>query len=238
MQPSLLIFDLDGTLIDSERDLILSVNAALEHIGMTTLDDHVVRSYVGDGAPILIRRAIGESATDTQHAEALAFFLNYYRAHMLDNTVLYPGVREALDRLRTAGVPMSVLTNKPVRFSRDIVKGLGLHDHFFQVYGGNSFDQKKPHRMGVDQLIQEAGAARETTWMIGDSATDILTARNAEIRSIGVTYGFKPESLVGTPPDLLLDSFDQIPTHLLGTRDWMIRTGPSRPEGTSGESAL
>jgi phosphoglycolate phosphatase len=205
--PSLLIFDLDGTLIDSERDLIVSVNAARAHMGLDELHDDTVRSYVGDGAPTLIRRAMGPDSPQQDVDRALAFFLDYYRAHMLDHTTVYPGVPETLDHLKARQIPMAVLTNKPVRFSQELVRALGLSHHFVNVYGGNSFEEKKPHPMGVDRLLDETGATREDAWMIGDSATDILTARNARIRSVGVTYGFKPESLADTPPDILIDTF-------------------------------
>lgn len=211
---SLLIFDLDGTLIDSKLDLANSVNAARVHMGMQPIEHDTVYSYVGNGAPVLIRKAMGANATDAQIEEALAYFLGYYREHMLEHTRLYPGVRDALDELKARGFPMAVLTNKPVRFSRDLVTGLGLKDHFFQVYGGNSFEQKKPHPMGVEELLKESGTQRDTAWMIGDSAVDIKTARNARIKACGVTYGFQPESLQEDPPDLLLDSLADFPRHL------------------------
>src|SRR6266536_1450572 len=169
----LLIFDLDGTLIDSKLDLAHAVNAT--------------RAHMGNGAPVLIRRVLGEQATEAQVQEALEFFLEYYREHYLDYTVLYPGVRKALDRLRDAGKRMAVLTNKPVRISRAILDGLGVGGHFFQVYGGNSFDLKKPDPVGVHTLMREAGVPAERTLMIGDSSVDILTARNAGISSCGVT---------------------------------------------------
>jgi phosphoglycolate phosphatase len=209
----LLIFDLDGTLIDSKLDLANSVNAAREHMGLESLSNELVYSYVGNGAPVLIRRAMGPEAGEQEVSEALAYFLGYYRRHMLDNTRLYEGVREALDELRTHKITMAVLTNKPVRFSQELVAGLGLKGHFFQVYGGNSFEQKKPHPMGVEALLSEA-AARERTWMIGDSAVDIRTARNARIRACGVTYGFQPETLEEEPPDMLLDSLSDLPFRL------------------------
>src|SRR5450759_1185743 len=109
----LLIFDLDGTLIDSKLDLAHAVNATRSHMGMSPLDHERVYSYVGNGAPVLIRRAMGEQATELDVEEALEFFLEYYREHYLDYTTLYPGVREALDRLRDGGKRMAVLTNKP-----------------------------------------------------------------------------------------------------------------------------
>src|SRR5579864_7287159 len=141
---NLLIFDLDGTLIDSKVDLVHSVNAARGLMKLAPISEDVVSSYVGNGAPVLMRRALGPEASEADVQRALEYFLAYYREHMLDNTRLYPGVREALDRLHDAGQRMAVLTNKPVRFSRELVKGLHLGSHFFQVYGGNSFVQKKP----------------------------------------------------------------------------------------------
>src|SRR5512147_1605619 len=114
----LLIFDLDGTLIDSKLDLAHAVNATRRHIGMSELDHERVYSYVGNGAPVLIRRALGEQATEPEVQEALEYFLEYYRDHKLDYTVLYPGVKESLDRLLAAGKRMAVLTNKPVNISR------------------------------------------------------------------------------------------------------------------------
>src|ERR1700722_16008045 len=151
----LLIFDLDGTLIDSKLDLAHAANATRAHMSMPPLENERVYSYVGNGAPVLIRRVLGPDASEAQVQEGLEFFLEYYRDHMLDYTVLYPGVREALGRLRDAGVHMAVLTNKPVGVSRAIVKGLGIGAHFRQVYGGNSFDFKKPHPIGVETLIAE-----------------------------------------------------------------------------------
>lgn len=206
----LVIFDLDGTLIDSKLDLAHAVNATRCHMGMAPLDHERVYSYVGNGAPILIRKALGPEASEEQVEEALEFFLEYYRDHMLDYTLPYPGVREALEQLHQAGISMAVLTNKPVRFSREIVKGLGMAHYFRQVYGGNSFDRKKPDPMGVQALMLECGAAPERTLIVGDSAVDIKTARNAGVMSIGVTYGFQPETLADPAPDLLMDRMEQV----------------------------
>src|ERR1019366_6372289 len=131
----LLIFDLDGTLIDSKEDLVNSVNAMLAWKHRDPLPHDVVASYIGNGAPMLVKRAL-PGLNEDDHLAALQFFLDYYREHMLDATVLYPGVREALDRLHREGVPLAVLTNKPVRFSVQLIAGLGLAGHFFQIYGG------------------------------------------------------------------------------------------------------
>jgi phosphoglycolate phosphatase len=202
---NLVIFDLDGTLIDSSIDLANSVNATRANLGLPPLENQIVYSYVGNGAPVLIRKALGPEYSEKVVEDALMYFLGYYREHMLDNTVLYPGVREALDRFRSAGIPMAVLTNKPVRFSEAIVDGLGLTSHFIRVYGGNSFDFKKPHPVGVEKLMAESGAGREETVMVGDSGVDVQTARNANITACGVTWGFQPETFTAHPPDFLVD---------------------------------
>lgn len=203
----LLIFDLDGTLIDSRLDLAHAVNATRRQMGLVDLSHESIYSYVGNGAPVLIRRAMGADASDAEVETALEFFLGYYREHALDYTTLYPGVRESLEALSDAGVPMAVLTNKPVRISLHIMEELRLAHRVFRVYGGNSFEFKKPHPIGIDTLRAETGVAAEETWMVGDSAVDIQTARAAGVRCCGVTYGFQPETLREHPPDVLVDRF-------------------------------
>ena len=212
----LVIFDLDGTLIDSKEDLCCAVNATRAHRGMPPLENETVYSYVGEGAPVLIRRVLGPASTEVEVADALAFFLAYYKDHMIDHTTLYPGVRETLDRLLDAGVRMAVLTNKPVVMSRAIVEALGLGRHFRRVYGGNSFDQKKPHPVGIETLVSECESTLDRTMMVGDSGVDIRTARNARVKACGVTYGFQPETLVADPPDLLVDRLEQLGDWVVG----------------------
>jgi phosphoglycolate phosphatase len=209
-----LIFDLDGTLIDSKLDLALSVNAALEEMGRPALPHEQVYGYVGQGAPMLIQRALGAGANEEECQRALDFFLRYYRAHMLDNTVTYPGVREGLEQL--AHLPMAVLTNKPVRFSRAIVEGLGLAKYFRYVYGGNSFERKKPDPMGTEALLRDFGVAPREAMIVGDSEVDVQTARNSDTWACGVTYGLGSARLGDYPPDILLDSLTELPACLDG----------------------
>jgi len=205
----LLIFDLDGTLIDSKRDLADAVNAMRLHLGEPPLADQTVYSYVGSGAPVLVRRAL--PGRDEEEIErGLRYFLEYYRDHMLDATTLYPGVREALDELMESPAKMAVLTNKPVRFSEHLIKGLGLDGHFFRIYGGNSFEEKKPHPIGIELLMQESGIGRDRTIMVGDSAVDVLTARNAQVLACGVTWGFQPETFAEAPPDFTIDRMSEL----------------------------
>lgn len=205
---SLLIFDLDGTLIDSRLDLVHAVNATRANAGLEPIGHDLIYSFVGEGAPILVKRAMGPEAKAGEVENALTFFLDYYRHHALDHTVLYPGVRESLDRLHSAGEKLAILTNKPVRISHLVLEGLGIARLFFRVYGGNSFDYKKPHPIGIDALRAEAGAGLNETWMVGDSSVDVRTARNAGVAACGVTWGFQPESLRDDPPDILVDRME------------------------------
>lgn len=216
--PRLIVFDLDGTLIDSRQDLCNSVNATLTHLGRPALPEAVIASYIGNGASLLIRRSLGDPEGDVHDedyvAEALTFFLDYYRIHKLDSTHIYPGTFEALEAIRAAHPHslMAVLTNKPVNPSREICEQLGLSSFFFQNYGGNSFHTKKPDPHGLNTLIAEASALTGNpilpiqTIMVGDSDVDILTARNCGARSIGCTFGLAPHTLAVAMPDHTADS--------------------------------
>jgi phosphoglycolate phosphatase len=153
-----LIFDLDGTLIDSKRDLILSVNAMLEEMGRKELAEETISGYIGHGAPQLVARALGSSATENEMKQALQFFLGYYEEHKMDNTCAYPSVADALAHLGRKDVPMAVLTNKPRRISVRILDALGLAGHFRAIYGGNSFETKKPDPLGANKIPSELRA--------------------------------------------------------------------------------
>ena len=209
----LLVFDLDGTLIDSAQDLCNSVNATLVHFGRAALPDKEVAGFIGDGAMMLVRRALsaGKNAptTDELLTEAYAYFIDYYRAHKLDFTYAYEGVLESLKALKELhDLPrtMAVLTNKPVRPAREICEALGMAPYFLNIYGGNSFATKKPAPEGMVSLMAEAGVRPEETVMIGDSHVDVETAHNAGTWSVGCTFGLSPESLRAMPPDVLVDS--------------------------------
>jgi len=206
----LLIFDLDGTLIDSRLDLVHSVNATLRHMKRPELPDDVIASYVGDGAPALIGRALGEEAGDEKLVRSgLEYFLAYYREHKLDHTHLYDGILEALASLQDShnGLPrkMAVLSNKPVNPSRAIVEALGLGQFFPLVYGGNSFATKKPDPEGAQTILRETGSEPQETLIVGDSGVDVLTGRNAGTWTCGVTYGFAPHTLHDAAPDVVVD---------------------------------
>ena len=208
----LVIFDLDGTLIDSRLDLVNSINATLLHFKHPELPGEVVASYVGDGAPMLVRRALGDPDDEVFFKQALDFFLGYYREHKLDNTVVYEGIPEALRHIQGNGASrkMAVLSNKPVNPSRAIVDAIGLAPFFERVYGGNSFATKKPDPLGVKTLLKETAVAAKHAMIVGDSSIDVLTGRNAGIATCGVTYGFAPHTLCEVPPDVVVESPKQL----------------------------
>lgn len=228
----LLVFDLDGTLIDSAQDLCNSVNASLAQFGRRQLEDPAIAGFVGNGAPLLIRRSLAladgiapEQVDEDLFADVYAFFLKYYREHKLDFTYAYDGVLEALAALRDVHEAprgtrrvMAVLTNKPVRPARGICEGLGLANYFLHIYGGDSFPVKKPDPMGLRTLMEETGAKPEETVMIGDSQVDMVTARNAGAWSLGCAFGFGPQSVKDGDPDVLVDR----------ASDWAIALAPVR----------
>jgi phosphoglycolate phosphatase len=206
----LIVFDLDGTLIDSRKDLANSINAMLVEFDRQPLPEEIIAEYIGDGAGMLVRRALGDPADEPFVERALTSFLNYYREHKLDYTYVYGGVFEALDALRIApdSTPrkMAVLSNKPVGPSQAICDALKLSTHFFRIYGGNSFSTKKPDPEGLTTLIREAGVLPDETVMIGDSDVDILTARRAKTWAIGCRYGLSSHTVESIPSDCLADS--------------------------------
>ena len=215
LKPELVIFDLDGTLVDSKRDLAEAVNTTRAYMGRGPLPNELIYSYVGNGVPLLVRRALGTETSEADFEKALAYFLPWYRDHALIYTCLYPGVRESLERLRSAGARLAVLTNKPTHTSRAILEGLGVSEFFFRVYGGDSFHETKPDPVGVTALLAESGAPRTASFFVGDSAVDVRTARNSGISVFCVSYGFAPQSLVADPPDLLFDSMRNLTERLL-----------------------
>ncbi len=225
----LLIFDLDGTLVDSQLDLAHAINAMLRKYGRAELPTDLIASYIGDGAPMLVRRALGDPDDQQFVLEALEFFMRHYREHKLDNTFVYPGIVEQLELCQAAGLKMAVLSNKPVVPSRGICEGLGLSKFFTQIYGGNSLETKKPDPLGARRLLEENGVRAEEAIIIGDSQNDVLTASNAGTWSLGVTYGFSPETLQRHPPDVLVDETREIGVAL------GLRAAPAGRNGTTAE---
>jgi len=203
-----LVFDLDGTLIDSKMDLVNGVNATLRELKREALPTDLVASYVGSGAPVLIRRALGGNPSEEELHRALAFFLVHYEEHKLDHTRLYPGVAETLEQLKN--LPMSVLTNKPVKISVRILEGLGVAQYFRSIYGGNSFETKKPDPLGAKQILNEFNVSAQEVAMVGDSEVDVQTARNAGMPSVIVNFGFGTHDRAAHPADVYIDQFKEL----------------------------
>ena len=205
-----LIFDLDGTLIDSKLDLIHSVNAMLTEQGRAKLSDEVISSYIGHGAPMLVSRALGGVAKEDELARGLSYFLDYYEEHKLDNTCLYPETSVTLAKLGSQNIAMAVLTNKPVKISVRILEALGVAKHFRAIYGGNSFETKKPDPLGANSILKELRVDAADAMMIGDSEVDIQTARNADMIATAVNYGFGIHDRAQHPADIYLDRMSDL----------------------------
>jgi phosphoglycolate phosphatase len=201
----LVVFDLDGTLVDSSRDIAASVNAALGRVapGTAALSLEAILSFVGEGAGLLVERSLRHAGLALSTEEVLPVYIDCYRERLLDTTRLYPGVAEALDAL--AGTTLAVLTNKPGDMSRTILEGLGVASRFARVRGAGDVPSRKPDPAGLLGLMSELGASASETWMVGDSATDVGVARAAGTWVAGVTWGFHPAALRAAGPDRVLD---------------------------------
>jgi phosphoglycolate phosphatase len=202
------LFDLDGTLIDSKLDLVNSVNFMLREMRREVLPLATVASYIGHGAPRLVADALGPAAPEADRKRALEIFLAHYDEHNLDATRAYPGVVEGLEALQDR--PMAVLTNKPAKMSVEILEALNLMKYFRAVYGGDSFEKKKPDPTGALAILQDLGALPQHAAMVGDSDVDIKTARNAGMLAIAVNYGFGQHDRQSQPADLYVNSLQEI----------------------------
>src|SRR5277367_2274733 len=198
-----LIFDLDGTLIDSQQDLINATNATLRELGRGELPAVTVSSFIGHGAAKLVSRALGPNATEREQSDALQIFLRRYEASKLDYTRAYAGVPEALEKLFP--MPMAVLTNKPLLPSRQILESLGLAKYFGPIYGGDSFATRKPDPLGAQEILRQFAVAPGDALLIGDSEVDVQTARNAGMLAAAVNYGFGVHDRAKFPADFYLE---------------------------------
>lgn len=213
----LLIFDLDGTLIDSKKDIAFSVNLTLKSMGFPQWDEDRIASFVGHGIGYLLGNCMPSQAKDQkdQLASAKKIFLEHYENHLYDYTTIYPGVRQSLERL--SHYKKTILTNKPERLSYLCLKGLGIASFFEQIIGGDTLPQRKPHPSGILQLKDYYKSQLNEILMIGDSTIDIETARNAGVAHAMVSYGFNnKEELLQTKPEILFDDFIQL-------TDWILR---------------
>jgi phosphoglycolate phosphatase len=196
-------FDLDGTLIDSRADLTSAVNHVMRTLGRPELPPETLYRYVGNGARVLVERALGPD--HQHHVEAgVAHFMTYYGEHLLDATRPYPGMVQALTALATRGVHMSVLTNKPAALSRAILDGLELRSRFVDIIGGDSLPTRKPDSAGLLRLGARTNTPRDRLLLVGDSGVDVDTARNGRVAFCGVAWGLAPDALIAAAPEHLI----------------------------------
>jgi phosphoglycolate phosphatase len=202
-------FDLDGTLIDSRHDLASSVNHVLRTMALPELDPKTLYGYVGEGARVLVERALGQSRW-ARFDEGVALFMDYYGEHLLDATRPYPGIVALLDALAERGVALSVLTNKPIGLSRTILDGLALAPRFVGVIGGDSLPTRKPDPAGLDELRRLTATPRERTLLVGDSGIDVETARAGGVAFCGVSWGLSPDALLAAAPQRIVHRASEI----------------------------
>ncbi|HUI22133.1 MAG TPA: HAD-IA family hydrolase [Methylocella sp.] len=211
--PPLLVFDLDGTLADTAGDLVATLNVILAREGLEEVALAQARVMVGGGARTLIQRGLsiqGVTVSETRLDEMLDDFLAYYEAHIAEKSVLFPGVAAALDRFEAAGFTFAVCTNKVEHPSVLLLTALGVVDRFRAICGKNTFAVSKPNPEALLQTIARAGGHRSRAVMIGDSKTDIDTARNARVPVVAVNFGYTSEPVDRFKPDRVIGHFDEL----------------------------
>jgi phosphoglycolate phosphatase len=220
-EKNVLLFDLDGTLVDSAPDLALAVNKTLLDLGRAEFDQHTIHHWVGNGAKVLIERALsGAAEIDPQldpalSQDALAIFLTHYQQCLCVESTLYDDVKEGLLTLKNAGFRLAIITNKPAVFIQPILTGLGINNVFELLIGGDSLLERKPHPAPLHYALEELKVSAQQCVMIGDSKNDILAAKAAHIDSVGLTYGYNyGEDINQYQPQWCFDSFAELLTAL------------------------
>ena len=216
-----IIFDLDGTLIDSAPDLALAVNHMLTSVDYANFDEATIDGWVGNGASILVQRALSGSRTIDENldsdfvAKALDIFLKFYALNLCVRTRLYPNVRSTLELLKSKGYRLAIVTNKPFDFIEPILKILELIELFEYFIGGDSLVEKKPSPLPLLHVCERLNVSVEECVMVGDSNNDILAGNACGMETIGVTYGYNySENIEVHNPSFVFDDFGEILTLL------------------------
>jgi 2-phosphoglycolate phosphatase len=205
-----IVFDLDGTLVDSRRDIAEAANHALERAGLQRLPHDELESFVGDGAPLLMARAARIDVKDAKTLVMVADFLDYYAEHPIDHTDVMPGTLEALEAL--SGYALGVCTNKPRRTSVAVLRGLGLEARFKGVVAGDDLPQRKPDPAMVHEAARQLGVPVAEVVMVGDGPQDVLAGRAAGAFTVGVRGGIQAfERLAAAEPDVMIDTLAELP---------------------------
>lgn len=219
--PSTMVFDLDGTLVDTSPDLCSALNHVLQHFGRPEIDPAAVRHLVGHGARAMIRRGLGLSgAVDEVIVEAaMPIFRRYYADHIADGSRPFAGIEAALDRLRAHGVICAICTNKPEMLARQLIAALGWDGRFAAILGGDSVDRCKPDAQHVTATIAAAAGQRVSSVFVGDSSVDVAAARAAKIPVIVVGFGFADQPVAELGADAVIGHYDEL-LPLLRSRRW------------------
>ncbi|MCK9535690.1 MAG: phosphoglycolate phosphatase [Pseudomonas sp.] len=213
--PKVVMFDLDGTLIDSVPDLATATDSMLEQLGRAPAGMNKVRHWVGNGAPVLVRRALADNfdhqgITAEQEAEALAIFMQVYGTGE-SLTTLYPGALDTLKTLHMLGIKLALVTNKPEKFLPQLLADTGMAGFFQWIVGGDTFPQKKPDPAGLLWVMQQAGVTAQQCLFIGDSRNDVLAAQAAHVACVAVTYGYNyGEPISADNPTLVVDDLREL----------------------------
>lgn len=194
------VLDLDGTLVDTKDDIAAAANVTLAALDLPPQDPRTLLAYVGNGARVLMERALGVEHGAKLEA-GLDVFMPWYREHLLDHAAVYPGLRAVLDALAAEGVVFSVLTNKMEDMSAKILRGLDLETLCPRLIGGDTLPVRKPDPTGLLQLVEAAGVPASETLMVGDSAIDVLTGKNAGVATCAVFWGFNGDAVRGAGAD-------------------------------------
>ncbi|MCA1493541.1 HAD family hydrolase [Sinorhizobium alkalisoli] len=220
MSPPLVVFDLDGTLVDTAPDLVASLNHVVTQAGIQPVTYADLTHLVGHGARAMIERAFalrGRALGEEDLASQMKAFVEFYHGSMPGESLPYPGLVEALDRLQDAGLKLAVCTNKPEMLAKRLLDGLGLVDRFAAIAGGDTFSMRKPHAEHLLSTVANAGASAERAVMVGDSLNDILVARNAAVPSIAVPFGYSDVPIERLSPDRIIQHFDELTPELVKT---------------------
>ena len=208
----LVIFDLDGTLVDSKYDLTLAVNFIRRKYGFSDLSALEVASYLGSGIKRLVDSLL-PNISDAEKKDAFEQFNNYYSIHLVDTTVVYNGVIELLEALKD--INKVVLSNKTEIYSRKIVENLGLSKYFAKIYGGDTFSEKKPSCLPINSIINEFNTQKEHVWMVGDGVNDVLAGKSAGISTIAVLYGYSSrQKIESNSPSFIAKNPSEIISYL------------------------
>ena len=210
MDSELIIFDLDGTLIDSSDDIAWAANMTLVYMGYNEMDLDAIKEGIGWGVKTLLQKLMPQEGTE-RIDEARVKFLEYYWDHLTVNTILYPGVRETIDYFKDHDKKMAIVTNKPIKFTEKILNELALKDFFLMVLGGDSLVNRKPDPEPVEKVISTLGVTKGKTVFVGDSKVDGETGKRAGIFTIGVEYGFRGrKELEEAGFDVIISEFPEL----------------------------